>query len=250
MVSNELNRRAFAKVATAGVLGGLGATATTGSASAVASWQSVYTTSNLNIRDEPSTSGGVIRTAQENTGMHIIDGPWDNDGYTWWRVQVNGDANNYSRITGYAAEDWMERANFAYGSDNTITDVYCRESWSGCSRNHDGIDIAHTNDQPRPIYAAGNGSVRHTGWISGYGNTVIVDHGNGFETLYAHLSEYDTYEGASVDYTTRIGTTGETGNSTGVHLHFEIQHGGTAQNWPMVRNAQLWNHSGVPRTWF
>ena len=62
------------------------------------------------------------------------------------------------------------------------------------------------------------------GWSSlGYGNTVVIDHGNGFKTLYAHLSQVSQYCGAIVKAGQVIGLSGSTGNSSGPHLHFEVR---------------------------
>ncbi len=68
------------------------------------------------------------------------------------------------------------------------------------------------------------------GWGGGYGNHVIVDHGNGYQTLYGHLSSLDVSQGQYVSKGQRLGTMGSTGWSTGPHLHFEIRYGGSYLN--------------------
>lgn len=89
------------------------------------------------------------------------------------------------------------------------------------STNHFGIDIA--GDLGYPIYAADNGVVVYSGWNDwGYGNVIVIDHGNGWQTLYAHLSVISAGCGASVYQGGQIGSMGSTGNSTGPHLHFEM----------------------------
>jgi murein DD-endopeptidase MepM/ murein hydrolase activator NlpD len=86
---------------------------------------------------------------------------------------------------------------------------------------HPGIDIA--TQLGDPIYAADAGVVVFAGWNSqGYGNLVVLDHGNGWETLYAHLSQINVDCGQAVEQGSVIGLAGSTGNSTGPHLHFEI----------------------------
>jgi murein DD-endopeptidase MepM/ murein hydrolase activator NlpD len=93
---------------------------------------------------------------------------------------------------------------------------------SGDYRMHTGIDIAA--DGGTPIYAAADGEVFSLGWISGYGNTVQINHGDGITTLYAHMSRFGTFK--SGDYVLAgdtIGYVGTTGNSTGNHLHFEVR---------------------------
>lgn len=87
---------------------------------------------------------------------------------------------------------------------------------------HKGIDIA--NHDGGPILAADSGTVVTTGWDSfGYGNKVIINHGNGYLTLYAHMSRIDVVAGQRVKRGDRLGMMGSTGRSTGTHLHFEIR---------------------------
>jgi murein DD-endopeptidase MepM/ murein hydrolase activator NlpD len=91
---------------------------------------------------------------------------------------------------------------------------------------HHAVDIA--NSEGTPIYAADTGYVVIAEWIGGgYGNTVVIDHGNGFQTLYAHLSHISVsaHNHPVVDEGDEIGLMGNTGHSTGSHLHFEIREG-------------------------
>jgi murein DD-endopeptidase MepM/ murein hydrolase activator NlpD len=92
----------------------------------------------------------------------------------------------------------------------------------GYSFYHKAIDIA--NNTSPSILAADSGVVITSGWTSsGYGNHVIIDHGNGSKTLYAHMSVLTVGEGQSVNRGDVIGVMGSTGRSTGIHLHFEIR---------------------------
>ncbi|WP_188207436.1 peptidoglycan DD-metalloendopeptidase family protein [Alkalibacillus aidingensis] len=94
---------------------------------------------------------------------------------------------------------------------------------------HRGIDIAGVSD--RSILAADNGVVVSAGWgNNSYGNRVVIDHNNGYETLYAHLSSIDVSVGQTVRKGQKIGVMGSTGNSTGTHLHFEITKNGSLVN--------------------
>lgn len=93
---------------------------------------------------------------------------------------------------------------------------------------HSGIDIGVPTGTV--IHAADSGTVVLSGWVSGYGYTVIIDHGNGFSTLYAHNSELLVSEGQSVSQGEAIAHAGSTGNSTGPHLHFEVRINGEPQN--------------------
>jgi murein DD-endopeptidase MepM/ murein hydrolase activator NlpD len=99
--------------------------------------------------------------------------------------------------------------------------------WSG----HLAIDIAA--GEGAPVWAADSGVVVFAGWANGgYGNTVVIDHGNGWQTLYAHLSVVRVGCGSSVQQGGGIGAAGSTGNSTGAHLHFETRNqGGFVNPW-------------------
>lgn len=91
---------------------------------------------------------------------------------------------------------------------------------------HSGIDIGV--DYGTPIHSADSGTVIYAGWISGYGNAVIIDHGNGMQTLYGHNQSLNVSEGQSVSKGQVIAFAGSTGNSTGPHCHFEVQVNGSA----------------------
>lgn len=94
---------------------------------------------------------------------------------------------------------------------------------------HKAIDIA--NRSGGPILAADAGVVIASGWdSSGYGNRVMIDHGNGFVTLYAHMSVIQVQSGQRVKRGDVVGQMGNTGRSTGTHLHFEIRQGGALLN--------------------
>jgi len=99
--------------------------------------------------------------------------------------------------------------------------------WSG----HLGIDIGA--GEGAAIYAADSGVVVFAGWATGgYGNMVMIDHGNGYQTLYAHLSRLAVSCGRSVSQGQVIGFAGSTGMSTGAHLHFEVRYlGGFISPW-------------------
>jgi murein DD-endopeptidase MepM/ murein hydrolase activator NlpD len=88
-------------------------------------------------------------------------------------------------------------------------------------RMHTGIDIAAPAGTP--IHAAKAGEVIYAGWLNGYGNTVIVDHGDGIATLYGHQSRLGSTEGQQLNQGDVLGFVGSTGHSTGNHCHFEIR---------------------------
>jgi murein DD-endopeptidase MepM/ murein hydrolase activator NlpD len=93
-------------------------------------------------------------------------------------------------------------------------------------RLHEGIDI--TAQTGTPIWAAAAGTVIHAGWLGGYGNLVVVDHGNGLATAYAHASAILVAVGQEVAQGETVALIGSTGNSSGPHLHFEVRVNGIA----------------------
>ena len=95
-------------------------------------------------------------------------------------------------------------------------------------RLHAGLDVA--GPIGTPIWAAKAGSVVVAGTQSGYGNTVVLDHGGGMTTLYGHQSRLAVSVGQSVSQGQLIGYIGNTGRSTGPHLHFETRYGGSARS--------------------
>ena len=91
----------------------------------------------------------------------------------------------------------------------------------GNQRFHSGLDIG--GDYGLPIHAAKAGVVSHAGWIGGYGNTVMIDHGGGVVTLYGHNQSLNVSVGQQVSQGEVIAFCGSTGNSTGPHCHFEVR---------------------------
>lgn len=99
----------------------------------------------------------------------------------------------------------------------------------GGTRFHSGQDLAA--DQGYPVYVTGDGVVEKVNYsFSGYGNEIVVDHGFGYKTRYAHLSRMDVAEGMKVIRGEQIGAVGKTGKVTGPHLHYEVLYKGTAIN--------------------
>ncbi|MCL2566155.1 MAG: peptidoglycan DD-metalloendopeptidase family protein [Defluviitaleaceae bacterium] len=102
------------------------------------------------------------------------------------------------------------------------------DPFTGRTSFHTGVDI------PAPlgtnIFAAEAGTVVFSGWMGGYGNTIIIDHGNGMQTLYGHASSLLVGNGATVTRGQTIARVGSTGRSTGNHLHFEVRINGSHTN--------------------
>ena len=106
----------------------------------------------------------------------------------------------------------------------TITSKYGKRS----SGFHTGTDFAIALGTP--AYAAASGTVTFAGWKGSYGYLVIIDHGNGYQTYYAHCSALYVSAGQTVTQGQNISAVGSTGNSTGPHLHFEIRYNGNTLN--------------------
>jgi LysM repeat protein len=124
---------------------------------------------------------------------------------------------NYDGAYGSGAFTWPTSSHSLSGNDY----------WSG----HLGIDIAGAVGDG--VFASDSGVVVFAGWSNGgYGYMVMIDHGNGYQTVYAHLSAYNVSCGQSVYTGSYIGAVGSTGNSTGAHLHFEVRNmGGFISPW-------------------
>jgi murein DD-endopeptidase MepM/ murein hydrolase activator NlpD len=93
---------------------------------------------------------------------------------------------------------------------------------------HTGVDIAAARGSP--VRAAFGGMVLYAGWFGGYGKLIVIDHGDGYSTLYGHLSAIDVAVGDQITRGQVVGRVGSTGYSTGPHLHFEIRHLGKPIN--------------------
>ncbi len=98
----------------------------------------------------------------------------------------------------------------------------------GTAKMHEGMDFAC--DVGTPVYATGNGKVTAAGWHSGYGNQIEINHGYGYTTRYAHLSKIIVNPGQEVRRGDMIGYSGNTGKSTGPHVHYEVRLKNVPQN--------------------
>ena len=118
--------------------------------------------------------------------------------------------------------DWPVRGPLSSPFGNRIHPILKRKIL------HAGIDIAAPGGTP--VKAPAGGEVIYDGWLRGYGRVVVLDHGRGYSTLYAHLSASLVKEGQEVKPGAVIARVGRTGNVTGYHLHFEVRVYGTPQN--------------------
>lgn len=127
-------------------------------------------------------------------------------------VQPNQQAPAFDGQLGWPLTGGVLTSNFGY----RVHPIF------GTTRLHEGIDLSANTGVP--IAAAGSGTVIAAGNSGdGYGNKVVINHGDGLVTLYAHMNAYNVNVGAGVSGGTTIGTVGSTGNSTGPHLHFEVR---------------------------
>ncbi len=131
--------------------------------------------------------------------------------------ESKGDAAS-AAILGISEADFANHPSFGWPTKYPQIEAYF--GWRK-KRMHEGLDLK----APRGtrVYAAADGEVIDAGArIRGYGKTIILDHGNGWSTLYAHLSKIKTLRGRQVRKGELIGLSGRTGRTTGPHLHFEI----------------------------
>ena len=122
---------------------------------------------------------------------------------------------------------WFPTGSFRWPCYGTLTSYfgYRNAPTRGASTNHGAIDIA--NGYGTPIYASDGGTVTTAGWMGGLGYTVVINHGNGFETYYGHNSSLLVSAGEHVYKGQQIARMGSTGISTGSHCHFAVKYYGT-----------------------
>ncbi|NYV66348.1 peptidoglycan DD-metalloendopeptidase family protein [Bacillus sp. Gen3] len=132
---------------------------------------------------------------------------------------------NHIVIVGTKVSPSRGSGDFAWPTNGGYISSQLGQRWGSM---HKGIDIARPSN--RTIKAADNGRVVFAGWDGGYGNKIIIDHNNGFRTVYAHLSSINVSAGEIVPKGSAIGVMGATGDATGIHLHFEVYKDGNLMN--------------------
>ncbi len=148
------------------------------------------------------------------------------------RAQQNNGSSGSSASSGGSAPASGGSFGYPVGGSTYISSGYGNRSASisGWSF-HGGIDIAGGSIYGRPIYASRGGTViTATYGTTGYGNYVIIDHGDGYTTVYGHCSSLAVSTGQTVSKGQHIANVGSSGNSTGPHCHFEIRYNGVKQN--------------------
>ncbi len=136
-----------------------------------------------------------------------------------------------ARVLGAGACDPVSGGAVGYGYYVYPTNKHYLSGFDYSTKtNHLGIDLA--GNEGEGVYAADAGVIVYAGWNDyGYGNMVMIDHGNGFQSLYAHLSALNVGCGQSVGQGEGIGAVGSTGRSSGPHLHFELMAGMKVNPW-------------------
>ncbi len=132
----------------------------------------------------------------------------------------SGSGNGGTAFDSSAFDGWVIPTSYSY--------VSCEFGYSPITGSHNGIDLAASSGTP--IYAAGPGTVTYVGWYGTGGNSVIISHGNGVQTIYMHQSQTAATVGTYVQAGDLIGYVGTTGLSTGPHLHFQLVINGTPTN--------------------
>jgi murein DD-endopeptidase MepM/ murein hydrolase activator NlpD len=113
-----------------------------------------------------------------------------------------------------------------------------QDPFSGEGATHTGVDISA--QVGTPVKAAADGIVTHAEWSGAYGRMVVIDHGNGLQTRYAHLSEFDVVPGEEVRRGDVIARSGSSGRTTGPHLHYEVRLQGTPVNpYPYLAKSEV-----------
>ena len=166
---------------------------------------------------------GDFENANIKTGTWLIIPGGSREFTTWYApVGVTRENPSTARVMGQGACEAVSGGAVGYGTYVYPTNKHYLSGFDYSEKtNHRGIDLAGSEGEG--VYATDAGVIVYSGWNDyGYGNMVMVDHGNGFQSLYAHLSAIYRGCGQSVGQGEGIGAVGTTGRSSGPHLHFEI----------------------------
>jgi murein DD-endopeptidase MepM/ murein hydrolase activator NlpD len=161
-------------------------------------------------------------------GLHLVV-PGGKRGYISWQSPIEtGSGNPEGSVHPGSCRDQYTGTGGEGTFISPVGDIAYRIT-SGFSAWHPGVDFAA--DYASPIYAAETGVIVFAGWHrQGYGEMIIIDHGDGWTTYYGHLSKRFVGCGDQVTEGQLIGEMGMSGNATGVHLHFEVRQNGSPQN--------------------
>ena len=163
------------------------------------------------------SDGAVLQGLEYANGKFLVCG-YMSDGSASKIYVVDGKNNSTEKKLLLQKEDGSAYTGHAGGVAVNGKYVYVADGSDKCLYVYLLADIDAASD---------GGSVTLAGWNGGYGNCIMIDHGNGYVTLYGHLSSISVSVGQTVSQGTTIGAVGSTGNSTGPHLHFEVLKNGT-----------------------
>jgi murein DD-endopeptidase MepM/ murein hydrolase activator NlpD len=187
-----------------------------------------------NLQKKSKTLLNVLRSVDPDTELE------DEPGHAWDSAYGNGDPNKPERVLSYLRQDLNQLSSYKAKVANLpianpvpnakITSRYGRrrDPFTKETRYHSGMDFKAPIGTP--IYASGNGTIIRAGWAGGYGKMVEIRHPNGLISRYAHMNEIAVKKGDAVVQGFQIGATGNTGRSTGPHLHYELRKNEKAQN--------------------
>lgn len=177
----------------------------------------------------PASADVVMDSHDEDAGIPSGLGDADADFraiYASWKKMDNVVRSTVSIPSRKPVDNLMLTSSFGVRSD----------PFNGHRRAHKGIDIP--GPVGTPIYATADGVVGRSSWVSGYGNMIEINHGNGIETRYGHMSKLMVEPNSRVRRGQIIGLMGSTGRSTGSHLHYEVRIDGEAVNpMPFVESS-------------
>jgi murein DD-endopeptidase MepM/ murein hydrolase activator NlpD len=183
----------------------------------------------VGIKDERINKGGPTKIEFNKNDVNPIQ-YWRNEFCKIERT-IHTKEIEFTRLRNLLLSRKREiaRIPLIYPVRGKITSLYGyrRSPFTGRPEFHEGVDIRVDGD---PIVATADGRVKFAGWRGGYGLVVIIDHGNGFETIYGHNSSLKVKSGQLVKRNQVIAIGGNTGHSTGPHLHYEVRKNGKPIN--------------------
>lgn len=182
------------------------------------------------VKDGPFSEGAVAMFADlfdQEIGRRVAEGPGLGLDRTILPA-IERASKSAAQAVGHAAGSLGDAGSLEGIAHGRVTSRFGArvDPFEGTTRQHDGVDIAAS--EGAPVRAARAGVVRYAGDRGSYGNVVIVDHGEGLETRYAHCASVTVRAGDLVSAGEQVASVGSTGRSTGAHLHFEVRKDGIA----------------------